>query len=352
MISPPEFIKPNVLLAPYTTMALGGPARWFARCADVEELRASLEFARREALPVQVFSGGSNIIFADEGFDGLVVHVALRGFRAEESPDNAMLAIAAGEPWDGVVRRAVENGWGGIECLSGIPGSAGGTPVQNVGAYGQEVAETLISLRALERHTLKEREFSRNECGFGYRESRFKGSDADRFIITEVRFRLTRRLPPLVRYAELARELDAQEGRGAQALTSADVRTAVLRLRRKKSMVIDTEDVNSRSVGSFFTNPVLPATFIEEKLKGLPIPTFPAPEGIKLSAAWLVEHSGFPRGLRRGGAGISENHALAIVNRGGNTADVLALAWEIEHQVYRQFGIHLKREPVVVRYRP
>jgi UDP-N-acetylmuramate dehydrogenase len=339
----------NVVLAPYTTMGLGGPARWFARCTSVDDLRESLTFAQREGLPVQVFSGGSNVIFADEGFDGLALNVALRGFRAEESRDIALLTVASGEPWDGVVGRAAGNGWGGIECLSGIPGSTGGTPVQNVGAYGQDVGETLTSVRALDRRTLTEREFSRDECGFGYRESRFKGSDAGLFIITEVRFRLKRNLPPEIRYAELARELDSIQ---RERLTPTDVRTAVIALRRRKSMVVDTADENSRSVGSFFTNPVVTKGLFEERLKGVPVPVFPAPGGIKLSAAWLVEHSGFPKGFRKGGAGISEHHALAIVNRGGKTADVISLAAEIEERVYAKFGIRLEREPVVVRYRP
>ena len=341
----------SVVLAPHTTMGLGGPARWFARCTNVEELRASLRFAEREGLPVQVFSGGSNIIFADEGFDGVALNVALLGFRVEESPDDAVLTVAAGVPWDSVAQRAAGEGWGGIECLSGIPGSTGGTPIQNVGAYGQDVGETLTSLRALDRRTLREREFSRDECGFGYRESRFKGPDAGLFIITEVRFRLRRKGEPEIRYPELARELEMTTG--GRRLTPADVRDAVIALRRKKSMVLDASDENSRSVGSFFTNPVVSQKFFEEKLKGLPIPTFPAPRGgIKISAAWLVEHSGFPKGFRMHGAGISEHHALAIVNRGGKTADVMALAGEIEKQVHGKFGIRLEREPVVVRYRP
>jgi UDP-N-acetylmuramate dehydrogenase len=331
-------------------MGLGGPARWFARCASLEELRASLSFARQEGLPVQVFSGGSNIIFADEGFDGLVLHVALRGVRTGE---DAVLTVGAGEPWDGVVMQAVEKGWGGIECLSGIPGSAGGTPVQNVGAYGQDVSETLLSLRALDRRTLGEAEFANEMCAFAYRQSRFKASDAERYIITEVRFRLHRDRVPEIRYPELARELEGTGGTGGQGpITLQRIRAAVLRLRRAKSMVMDAADENSRSVGSFFTNPVVPASFLSERLNGLPVPAFPAPGGIKLSAAWLVEHAGFPKGLRRGGAGISEHHALALVNRGGTAAGVLALAAEIEEEVFRKFGIRLEREPVVVRYRP
>ena len=354
MPSLPACVRTDVVLAPHTTIGLGGPARWFARCTSVEELRASLTFARREGLPVQVFSGGSNIIFADEGFDGLVLNVALHGIREEESRDEAVLTVGSGEPWDSVVARAAGKGWTGIECLSGIPGSTGGTPVQNVGAYGQDVGETLTSLSALDRRTLREREFSRDECGFGYRESRFKASDAGLFIITEVRFRLKKNLTPVIRYPELARELETESPSrgGAERLTPGSVRAAVIALRRKKSMVIDAADENSRSVGSFFTNPVVTKTFLDEKLKGVPVPAFPDPKGFKLSAAWLVEHSGFPRGFRKGGAGISDHHALAIVNRGGKTADVMALAGEIEEQVYGKFGIRLEREPVVVPYRP
>jgi UDP-N-acetylmuramate dehydrogenase len=211
------------------------------------------------------------------------------------------------------------------------------------------VGETLASVRALDRRTLRETEFSRDECGFGYRESRFKGSDADLFIITQVCFRLKRNQQPEIRYPELARELESTE---TERLTPASVRAAVIALRRKKSMVLDTADENSRSAGSFFTNPVVTKTFFEAHMKSFPIPAFPVPGGFKLSAAWLVEHSGFPKGFRRGGAGISEHHALAIVNRGGSTADVLALAGEIEKQVYGKFGIRLRREPVVVRYKP
>jgi UDP-N-acetylmuramate dehydrogenase len=344
-------MKRNVALAPQTTIHLGGPARWFARCTSIDDIRASLAFAEAEGLPVQVFSGGSNIIFADEGFDGVVLNVALPGFRLEESDDEAILSVGAGVDWDSVVARAVGGGWSGIECLSGIPGSAGATPVQNVGAYGQEVGDTLVALRALDRRTLSEREFSRDECEFGYRESRFKRTDADLFIITEVRFILKRNAEPEIRYAELAQAIRAEPG-GLPRLTPGAVRGAVLNLRRRKSMVIDPSDENSRSVGSFFTNPVVTKTFFETKLAGTAVPVYPAPDGVKLSAGWLVEHAGFPRGFRKRGAGISENHALAIVNRGGSTADVLALAGDIERQVERQFGIRLSREPVVVRYSP
>lgn len=345
MPPPPDCMSRGEALAPHTTIHLGGPARWFARCTSTADMCASLAFAKGEGLPVQVFSGGSNIIFADEGFDGVALKVALPGFRLEESGDEAILSAGAGVEWDSVVRRAVEGGWSGIECLSGIPGSSGATPVQNVGAYGQEVADTLLTLRALDRRTLTEREFSRDECEFAYRESRFKRADDGLFIITEVRFLLKRNVEPAIRYAELAEALQGVP----PPLTPAGVRDAVIRLRRRKSMVIDPADPNSRSVGSFFTNPVVTREFFESKLAGVAVPAYPAPDGVKLSAAWLVEHAGFPRGFRKGGAGISENHALAIVNRGGSTQDVLALAEEIENQVGRKFGIRLAREPVVVR---
>jgi len=229
-----------------------------------------------------------------------VLNVAFRGFRAEESRDDAVLTVGSGESWDSVVERAAGKGWGGIECLSGIPGSTGGTPVQNVGAYGQDVGETLASVRALDRRTLRETEFSRDDCGFGYRESRFKGSDADLFIITQVCFRLKRNQQPEIRYPELARELESTE---TERLTPASVRAAVIALRRKKSMILDTADENSRSAGSFFTNPVVTKTFFEARMKSFPIPAFPVPRGFKLSAAWLVERSGFPKGFRRGEPG-------------------------------------------------
>ncbi len=349
MASPPACFSANVVIAPYTTIGLGGPARWFARCTSLEDLRETLTFARNEGLPVQVFSGGSNIIFADEGFDGVALNVALRGLTTVEAPGGTDVTAAAGEPWDGVVAHAAENGLSGIECLSGIPGSAGGTPVQNVGAYGQEVAETITAVRTLDRRTLEERTFPGAACAFGYRTSRFKTADAGRYIITGVSFRLKRNTGPLIRYAELAREIDARrEGR----TTPGSVRETVLFLRRKKSMVIDPADGNSRSVGSFFTNPVVPEDFLEKNMKGMPVPAYPSAGGTKLSAAWLVEHAGFPRGFRMNGAALSDNHALAIVNRGGTSADVLALAGRIEEAVFEKFGVRLEKEPVVVHRRP
>ncbi len=352
----------DVPLAPYTTIGLGGPARLFAECGTVQELGQALAYASRTGTPVQVLAGGSNVVFADEGFDGLVIHVALRGVRAGREGNAVVVTAAAGEPWDPLVARATESGWGGIECLSGIPGSVGATPVQNVGAYGQEVRDTITCVRALDRQTGAEVDFTPDECRFSYRQSRFKSADADRFIITEVRFRLRPEALADIRYAELKAVLQASADLAALrpgAETLAAIRGAVIGLRRKKSMVFDPADENSRSVGSFFVNPVVPeAAFreIDHRWQGAggrtPVPRFPAPGGVKVPAGWLVEHAGFGKGFRKGGVGVSENHALALVNRGGTTKDLTGLASEIQQAVLTKFGVQLEREPVYVLFRP
>lgn len=354
--------RSDVPLAPFTTIGLGGPAKLFAQCGSVKEIGAALAHASRTGMPVQVFAGGSNVVFADEGFDGLVVNIALRGVKVRRKREAVLVTAAAGEPWDSFVARATESGWGGIECLSGIPGSVGATPVQNVGAYGQEVAESIVAVRALDRQTRREVEFTPEECRFSYRQSRFKSDDVDRFIITEVRFRLQPDATADIRYGELKTAVDisadlASLHPGAETLGA--VRGAVIALRRKKSMVIDPADENSRSVGSFFVNPVVPETTLREiesrwQAEGgmTSVPRFPADGGAKVPAGWLVEHAGFGKGFRQGGAGISENHALALVNRGGTTRELKALAEEIQGVVLEKFGVRLEREPVYVPFRP
>ena len=345
-------------IAPYTTIGLGGPARVFSPCGRVDDLRNALTHARGEGIPVQVLAGGSNILFADRGFDGMVVKVDITGLKSEERPDGVEVVAGAGETWDGVVAYAVSQGWGGIECLSGIPGSVGATPVQNVGAYGQEVSETIVSVSALERATLREITFTGKECLFGYRRSRFKAEDRDRFVITAVRFLLRPNAGVDARYPELRRTL--AEGADIASLrpggeTLAAVRNAVLALRRAKSMVVDPSDGNSRSVGSFFTNPIVSSSEFHRILERWAgegdrsvMPSCPASGGIKLSAAWLVEKSGFTKGLRRGGVGISQHHALALINVNGTTEEILALEREIRSAVAARFGVELEREPVVV----
>lgn len=342
----------GIPLAPYTTLGLGGPARYFLDVGGAEEAGQALRWARQERQPVHILGGGSNTIFADEGFPGLVLHVARRGLSFREAGRYVYATAAAGEPWDEFVARCVGRGLAGLECLSGIPGLVGATPIQNVGAYGQEVAETIVALTALDRERLVEVSISGDACGFAYRYSRFKGPDRGRYLILDVTYRLEAGGRPQVRYAELQRFLDER----GETPTLERVRQAVLSLRRGKSMLYDPADPHARSVGSFFLNPVL-APEEAERLEARwrqgggrePLPRFPAAEGVKVPAAWLVERAGFHRGLRRGGVGISARHALALVNYGGTTRELLALAREVQEGVYERFGVRLAMEPEVVR---
>jgi UDP-N-acetylmuramate dehydrogenase len=351
----PPAIQINQRLASHTTIQLGGPARYFAACRTLEEIRYALRWAAAEKLPVQVLGGGSNVLFADEGYAGLVLKVELAELSFTEEEGAVLVEAAAGQPWDGLVAECVGRGLAGIECLSGIPGLVGATPIQNVGAYGQEVKDTILEVRGLDRRTLEPVKWRNEECGFAYRQSHFKGAQKDRYLITQVAYRLEPEGAPQIRYTELRRQLEAAGnlGRGRAGLEA--VREAVLRLRRKKSMVLDPRDPNSRSVGSFFLNPVLNEAQLQQfktRLGDLEPPTFPAPEGTKVPAAWLIEQVGFPKGYRRQGAGISANHTLALVNCGGNTRQVLELAEEIRAGVRARFGIALELEPVVVPWNP
>ncbi len=351
-------LREQVPLAPYTTLGLGGEARYFVECGSEEAVRAALALAADRRLPLYVLGGGSNVVFLDSGFPGLVLRITIGGmeFRDGESPE---VRAGAGVDWDGLVQGAVARGWTGVECLSGIPGTVGGTPIQNVGAYGQEIAESLVSVECLDRTTLERRTFTARECAFGYRDSRFKRADRGRYVVLEVTLQLARDQRPRIRYPELQRAVAELGGLDTVAPGEAVrlVREAVLALRRRKSMVLDPADPNTRSAGSFFTNPVLSAAaFADLAQRWKEIPSFPADGGVKVPAAWLVEHAGFPKGYRgRGGggvgagAGISTRHALALVNRGGTSADLLALAEEVRAGVEKLFGIRLAYEPEVVR---
>ncbi len=302
------------------------------------------EMVRSAYEPLLVLAGGSNVVIADAGFPGTVVRVLTRGVER----DGPRIAVQAGEPWDDLVADCVARGLQGFECLSGIPGSTGATPIQNVGAYGQEVSETVESVRVLDRASGQIVEMPAAECGFAYRASRFK--HRDRHVVLAVTFVLREddRSGPL-RYAELARRLDVPVG-GTAPLE--EVREAVLELRRGKGMVIDPSDPDSVSAGSFFTNPILePDAFAAlEARAGSPPPAFPEPDGrIKTSAAWLIERAGFPRGYGNGRAGISTKHTLALVNRGGaTTAELMDLAREIAAGVHARFGVAVAPEPVLV----
>lgn len=354
-------IEQHIPLAPFTSLRLGGPARYLARCVSVEDLRESLTWGVDRGLPVHVLGGGSNTVFDDAGFDGLIVRVQLRGVDITTDGDTALVTAAAGEDWDPLVARCVEADLSGVECLSGIPGLVGATPMQNVGAYGQEVAESIVEVRALRRDSLEEVRFDNEECAFAYRTSRFKGVDRDRFLITSVTYRLPRCRRPEIRYPELERRLQA-DGVDLDALApggaaSGAVRDAVIAVRRGKSMVLDEADPNARSAGSFFMNPVLSDVQLERVRErwrergGDPasMPVYPVAGGLhKAAAAWLVEQSGFARGTRRGTAGISEKHALALVSYGDSAADLLGLAAEVVAGVEATFGVTLEREPVYV----
>ena len=383
--------RPQVPLAGYTTLGLGGPAATLAEPAGEAGLVAAVRRADDRGEPVLVLGGGSNVVIADAGFPGLAVRVATRGISfaladprgtdpggtgpggtdpGGTGPAAVALTVAAGENWDDVVARCVAEELAGLECLSGIPGLAGATPIQNVGAYGQEVADTITCVRAYDRQQRQVSEIPAAACGFGYRTSSFKrtpfapGSATGRFVVLAVTFRLTpgRRSGP-IRYPELAAELGVEPG-GRVPLGEA--RSAVRKLRARKGMVLDAGDPDTRSAGSFFTNPVLTGaefTAVIRRLRqsrgpngpDLRVPHFPAPDGhVKLPAAWLIEQAGFGKGYpgRTGGPGgarISSKHTLALINPGeASTASLLALAREIRAGVRDAFGVTLDIEPVLV----
>lgn len=337
-------IEENVPLAPLTTIGIGGAARYFLRATDVDRIREGLDWARGRGLDVFILGGGSNLLISDEGFDGLVVSVDLRGVTLLDEDRFAMVNVAAGEPWDSFVAHAVANRWAGIECLSGIPGSTGATPIQNVGAYGQEVSERIARVEVLERSTGRVRWLTNAECGFAYRWSIFKGSERGRYVVVSVTFRLERGGEASIRYPELQREV---EGRGIERRDLAGVREAVIAIRRRKGMVIDPADPDTRSDGSFFMNPILSVEEYERFARGAPdAPHFPADGRVKLSAAWLIEHAGFSRGFTMGNVGLSTKHTLAVVNRGGGTSrEVLELVRAIQDGVRERFGVELHPEP-------
>ncbi len=336
-------IERDVPLSPLTTIELGGVAQYFVECTTHEQVRRALLHAATEGLAVHILGGGSNTIFSDDGFHGLVLRVNLRGVEFNVASDLVMARVASGENWDGFVRQCVDAGYVGLEALSGIPGFVGATPMQNVGAYGQEVAQTIVSVKALDRDTLAVVEFSNEECGFQYRGSRFKYDDRDRYVILEVTYKLQVGGAPTVAYDQVAEVV------GDNPSVTA-VREAVLGLRKQKSMVIDAGDSNTKSCGSFFLNPIVSDDQLESLRQQVAeeVRVFPEGGGSKLSAAWLIEKAGYKKGEVRGGVGISDNHVLALVNRGGTTKELLAFAEEIQAAVYKQFGIELVREPIVV----
>jgi UDP-N-acetylmuramate dehydrogenase len=335
------------LLAEHTTLRLGGPARAWVRAETEQDLVDAVRACDEAGEPVLVLAGGSNVVVSDDGFDGTVVEVGTTGVTADHEGDDptcggVVVTVAAGESWEPFVAQAVERRWVGVEALSGIPGSVGATPIQNVGAYGQEVAQTLASVRVWDRRLRGIRTFAATDCGFGYRTSRFK-ADPGRHVVLEVtfQFRQGERGAP-VTYAELAATLGVEPG---SRPPMTDVRRAVLELRRGKGMVLEAIDHDTWSAGSFFTNPVVRGSDLPAGA-----PSWPQPDGrVKTSAAWLIERAGFGKGYGTGAARVSTKHTLALTNRGGaSTDELLALAREIRDGVEQRFGIRLVNEPVLV----
>jgi UDP-N-acetylmuramate dehydrogenase len=345
-----SLIEENKPLAPFTTLGIGGPARWFIEAAREDEVAEAAAWARTHGLELFVLGGGSNLVVSDGGFNGLVLRVGLRGIAFDRT--HRIWRVAAGEDWDQFVQRSVKENCAGIECLAGIPGTVGGTPVQNVGAYGQEVASTIVRVRAFDLRDQAWVEFAAPECGFAYRRSRFNTIDRGRYLVTRVDYRLTPGGAPTLRYADVQRAL------GTNAEPSlAEVAEAVRRIRQSKGMLLVEGDPDCRSVGSFFKNPIVSeedATRIAASSRK-DLPRFSAGVGaedelmVKIPAAWLIEQAGFGKGYVLGGAGISSRHTLALINRGGATArEILALAEAIKTAVQARFGIELEREPVLV----
>jgi UDP-N-acetylmuramate dehydrogenase len=334
-----------------STLGVGGDARWFVRAASIDDVAAAEAWCGEHGCSMLVLGGASNLVIADDGFDGLVLHMTLRGIERRRDGGDMLVTAAAGEPWDAFVAALVDDGLAGIECLSGIPGSVGGTPIQNVGAYGQEVADTIHEVVAFDRTAREMVTLAAADCGFSYRNSRFKREDAGRFIVCAVTFRLrpgdgTAAYPDVVAHLERA-------GR-PRPYRPAEIRTAVLAIRRQKGMVIDAADPETRSVGSFFMNPVVAAATHARigAMHAGKVPGFVLASGeVKIPAAWLIEQSGFSRGYALGNAGVSSKHPLAIVNRGAATArDIVELAQRIKQGVAERFGIWLRPEPVFVGF--
>jgi UDP-N-acetylmuramate dehydrogenase len=334
-------------LRDHTTLRLGGPARAWVRATTDDELVDAVRRADEAGEPVLVLGGGRNLVVDYAGFAGTVVEVATSGVRADAEDDDptcggVVVEAAAGESWDDFVATAVERRWVGVEALSGIPGSVGATPIQNVGAYGQEVSQTVARVRVWDRRLRGVRTFAAADCGFGYRTSRFK-ADPSRHVVLGVTFQFRQgELGARLGYAELARTLGVEQGARAPM---PDVRRAVLGLRGGKGMVLDPADHDTWSAGSFFTNPVLAADRVPEDA-----PAWPQPDGsVKTSAAWLIERAGFGKGYGEGAARLSTKHTLALTNRGdATTEDLLALAREIRDGVEARFAIRLVNEPVLV----
>ncbi len=344
-------VRSGVRLAEWCTLNVGGPAQWFLQARTEDEVLAALAWADARRVPVLVLGGGSNVVIADEGFGGLVVQIAIAGVEVRESGSTVTFGVGAGEAWDPFVARTVGDNCAGLECLSGIPGLVGGTPVQNVGAYGQEVSEVITSVRVVDCRAREKRTMTAAECAFGYRTSRFKHADAGRFIVTRVEYALTRGGAPTIAYADVVRYFDG----AAVPPTLGDVRQAIIDIRSHKGMVIRDGNPANRSCGSFFVNPVVPRNHFGRIVRTSvpePVPHYPAgDEQVKVPAAWLIEQAGFQRGYVDGRVGISPFQAQGLINRGDASADeIVRLALAIKRAVWDTFAVALVPEPVFVGF--
>lgn len=331
-----------------TTLEVGGEARRFVDVSSCDQALSHYRQARLEGMPVLVLGGGSNMLVSDAGFDGLVLRWQDRRLEIlEDTPEQVVVRVGGGQVWDELVAETVARDWSGLECLSGIPGLVGAAPIQNIGAYGQEVAGSIRAVWALDWESGEEVRLSGQQCEFGYRDSRFKRDWKSRYLVTSVEFELRPRGIPQLRYGELQQRMQGRE------LTPDQVRRTVLEIRRSKSMVWDPADPNHRSAGSFFVNPIVAAAAAEKLKAEFPgMPAYPAgPEQTKLSAAWLIERSGFPKGWGDGPAGLSTNHVLALINRGQATAaDLLRVAGAVRRGVFERFAVWLHPEPELVGF--
>ncbi|HKD91433.1 MAG TPA: UDP-N-acetylmuramate dehydrogenase [Terriglobales bacterium] len=346
-------LQENIPLAPLTTLGVGGPARYFAEARTAAEVRSAVREALQRRLPLFILGGGSNLVVSDDGFPGLVLKVAIGGIEKHQENGRAIFDAGAGVEWDTLVARAVDQNCAGIECLSGIPGTVGGTPVQNVGAYGQEVSETISEVQTLDVQTGEIVELCPEACQFAYRTSVFNTLARGRYIILRVSYALAPEGEAAIRYADLRHVFAKQK---ITSPTLQQVRDAVREIRRSKAMLIVPDDEDCHSAGSFFKNPIVTASEHRRlddlaSQRGFELPSFETGEGMKVPAAWLIEHSGFHKGDTRGMVGISRRHTLAIVNRGqARAADVIALKDEIQAAVREQWNVELRPEPVFIGF--
>lgn len=343
----------NVSLSSKTTIALGGKAKYFIECFSNEDIISAVEFSKSKNLPFYILSGGSNIIFPDNDLNIVIINILSKGISKTENENEVIIECDAGENWDSFVEYCISKGLSGVECLSGIPGSVGATPFQNVGAYGQEVKDVINSVKCIDNENFETKIFANEDCEFDYRQSRFKGKDKGKYIITSVVFSFQKNKEPGIKYPELQRQIESiPEFKNTKDLIEklSIIRNTVISIRKSKSMVLDSNDLNSRSCGSFFMNPVLTETDFKNFInifQNLNPPHFKSKDKYKIPAAWLIENSGFSKGFRYKGVGISENHSLALVNYEGTSEQIKELSSEIINTVKDKFNIRLHPEPEI-----